>query len=107
MSLLHDAMTAWLAGLTTKKNEKEIWWQDEDGFKITVELVNLRWEKYIVRHYFKNGNLYREDSYMKDNPHGLCKSYWENGNLMCEYNYLKGKFCGPCKHYLENGKLIP
>ncbi len=105
MTLLHDAMAAYLSGLTTKKNEKEIWWWDESGYKITVELVNARWEKYIVRYYYDNGNLSSEYNYFKGQYHGLCKGYCDNGNLRSEYNYFKGRRHGLCKYYYDNGNL--
>jgi len=91
MTLLHDAMTAYLAGLTTKLNEKEIWWQNESGFKVTVELVDTDSEQYIVRRYYDNGNLWWQDNYCKDKRHGSCIDYLENGDLLSVYVYENGK----------------
>jgi len=129
MTLLHDAMTAYLAGLTTNRTEKEIWWENERGDKLTVELVNSRWEKYIVRQYYDNGNLWWEENYLKDKlhglnktcykngnlvheinyrknqRHGLCRWCWENGNPRWKQNYYKGKLHGLCRAYYENGNL--
>jgi hypothetical protein len=53
--LHHDVFAAYLSGLTTKKNEKEIWWEDEYGDKITVEPINE--DSYILREYYENGQL--------------------------------------------------
>ncbi len=105
MTVLHDAMTAYLSGLTAKKNKKEIWWQDKNGYKITVELVDADLETYIVREYYDNGKLWFEMNYCKDQLHGLLKCYNDNGNLAWEYNYLKSQRHGLCKHYYDNGNL--
>ena len=64
MNLYKEAVIALLSGQTTKKNKKEIWWEDEYGYKITVEGINE--ECYIVRwngntYYYKNGQLNRTD----------------------------------------------
>ncbi len=106
MILLYDALTAYLAGLTTKLNEKEIWWKNELGKKITIELVSLRWKKYTVRYYYDNGNLCCELNYNKDDQrHGMCKWYYEDGNLHHEFNYYKNQLHGLCKSYYEYGNI--
>ncbi len=124
-------MTAYLSGLTTTKNEKEIWWQDGFGDKITVELVDADLETYIVRRYsehnytllyevnfkkdqrhgpsksyYGDGNLWIENNYLRDKRHGLCKEYSKNGRVFAEYNYHKDKLHGLCKYYnSRSGKI--
>jgi len=105
MTLLDDAMTAYISGLATKLNEKEIWWIDDYGNKVTVELVNARWEKYIVRHYYNNGKLRWEYNYCKDLCHGPAKAYSENGILIIEENFKNDMRDGLDKVYYTNGKL--
>ncbi len=87
MTLLHDAYTAYLSGLTTKLNEKEIWWQDKYGFKITVELVGVDLETYVVRYFYEDGNLRFEMNYCKDERHSLCKCFFDNGILGWTKNF--------------------
>ncbi len=70
MTVLHDAMTAYLSGLATKKNDKEIWWVDKYGEKITVELVNADLETHIIRYYCEDGSLQRD-------KFGFVKSYFK------------------------------
>jgi len=105
MTLLHDAMTAYLAGLTTKRTEKEIWWENERGDKLTVELVSVRWGKHIIRSYYENGNLNEEYNYFKNQRHGLCRCYYENSILHWETNYRKGTLHGTYKDYYKDGSL--
>ncbi len=106
MTLLHDAYAAYLSGLTTKKNENEIWWKTKDGYKITVELVNLRLEKYIVRDYYDDGSLWSEENYRKGQLHGRRVSYFKNGKLRCEENYYNSQLHGLYKEYYEDGSLM-
>ena len=47
MSLLHDAYTALLSGLTTKTGN-EIHWQDERGLPITIEVLDISLEWYVI-----------------------------------------------------------
>ncbi len=129
MTLLRDAMTAYLSGLTTKKTDKEIWWENKRGEKITVELVDADLEKYIVRHYHENGNLMFEDNFIKDllcgvgkmcdingnteleyecydgKFHGFYRCYWCDGNIRTELLYKNGLLHGLCKYYNEDGIL--
>ena len=54
MTILHDAHTALLSGLTTyhPNHSQEIMCKDENGCNVTVEPINADMETYIVRHYF-------------------------------------------------------
>jgi antitoxin component YwqK of YwqJK toxin-antitoxin module len=88
MSIVDDAYAALLAGLTTKKNGKEIWWNDKDGNKITVELVDSQTEKWIERYHYPCGQVQYEYNYCKDQQYGLCKCYYEDGQVKYEWNYL-------------------
>ena len=67
MTLLHDAYTAWLAGITTKTGN-EIHWEDEDGNPITIEPVDVSKEKYILRGYYSSGNKWWEEEYQNGKP---------------------------------------
>jgi len=92
MSLLHDAYTALLSGLTTKTGN-EINWEDEEGEPITVEPIDINKEIYKVRHYWPNGNKHWEIDYQKGQIHGKQIEWRENGEVKLE------ELC-------ENGKLI-
>ncbi len=106
MIVLHDVYTAYLSGLTTKLNEKEIWWKTPYGLSVTVELVNVRWEKYIVRRYWSNGNVCWERNYYKDKQHGSDKSYYENGSIWLDANWCKNRLNGWISEYCSDGTLI-
>jgi len=120
MTLLHDAYTALLSGLTHKTGN-EIHWHDEDGYPITVEPIDVDAETYVVRHYREsNGDLYWEGRYQKKQLHGKStgwhpngQKYWEegyrqgqlhesiewgeDGTLMCELYYINGYWVTPEK----------
>ena len=107
MNILHDAYTALLAGLTTyhPDHPKEIMWEDEHGIKVTIEPVDAGQEKYIVRYYYKNGQLGLEVEYQNGQLHGTNKAYYDNGQLSWEEEYQNGQFHGTCKRYYDNGQL--
>jgi len=62
MTLLHDAYTALLAGLTHRTGN-EIHWHDEDGNPITVEPVDVESCICRVRSYYEDGSLCWEKDY--------------------------------------------
>jgi len=106
MTLLHDALTAFISGITTKKpNTEEINWEDENGSPITVECIDAETEKYIVRYYYENGKLYYEHPYQHGKRHGIWKGWYENGQLQYEHFYQHGQEHGICKGWYKNGQL--
>ena len=105
MTLLHDAYTALLSGLTTKTGN-EIHWQDERGFPITIEPVDISKEKYIVRYYHENGNKKQEREYQNGQIHGKCIGWYKNGNKWWEDEYQNGKRHGKYTCWYENGNKI-
>jgi len=106
VSLLHDAMTALLSGITTyKAGTKEILWQDKYNTDITIEVVDVKTESYIERKYYNNGQLHYKDNYQNGKQHGLCKEWHDNEQLYYEGNYQNGKQHGLCKAWLDNGQL--
>ena len=90
MTLLHDAYTALLAGLTYKTNN-EIHWEDERGRPITVEPIDMEQCKYIVRRYWENGQKRWEDECQNGLPHGKYIGWHENGQKHWESEYQNGK----------------
>lgn len=105
MKILHDAMTAWLSGLTTKTGN-EIHWVDRFNCPITVEVINPEEEEtYIVRYYYENGKLDSEASFYKNMLHGLCRCYYKNGKLEGESNFCEGRPNGLWRWYNEDGQL--
>jgi len=103
MTLLHDAYTALLSNLTTRKNDKEIWWEDENGYKITVEPVDIVEEKYIVRGYYINGNKWWEAEYQNGQKHGKSIEWYENGKLHRVSEYQNGQPHGNHTAWYKNG----
>jgi len=92
MTLLHDAYTALLDGLTHKTGN-EIHWYDEHGNSITVEPVDVEQERYVVRYYRKGGSLDLEENYQQEQLHGKSIVWHLNGNLewrLCEQYYING-----------------
>jgi len=62
MIVLHTFYTALLSGVLEKHNENEYWWEDNND-PITVEVINIKQQKYIVRRYWENGNKAWEREY--------------------------------------------
>jgi len=90
MSLLHDAYTALLSGLTHKTGN-EIHWYNKDGCPITVEPIDIESESYMVRRYREDGSLRWEINYLQDQPHGKCLGWHYNGQLHWETDYVNGQ----------------
>jgi hypothetical protein len=61
MNLLYDAYVALLSGITYKTGN-EIHWHDKIGNPITLEPIDIKKKRYIVR-YYKDGYKYREIFY--------------------------------------------
>lgn len=110
MSLLHDAYTALLAGLTTKTGN-EIHWVNEHGYPKTIEPIDINKETYIVRYYYDNGNIESESYYKKDKRHEKYIQWYRNGDKWFEREYKNGEYHGSyiiwrkgIKRYEENFK---
>jgi len=109
MSILHDALTALLSGITTyKTGTKEIWWKDDYGGDITIEVVDAETESYVEREYYPNRQVRNEYHYHSGKLQGLCKGWYNNGQLWFRVNYRCGKRYGsyeygsPLRYYTEN-----
>ena len=103
MTLLHDAYTALLSGLTTKIGN-EIHWQDEYGKPITIEPVDIEKEKYIVRYYHENGNKKREREYQSGKTHGKSIGWDISGKKWAEQEYQNGQFHGKSVRWFNGGE---
>ena len=90
MTLLHDAYTAWLSGITTKTGN-EIHWQDERGKPITIEPIDISKEKYIVRYYYSSGSKWSKQEYQNGQLHGKSVGWHESGKKWWEYEYQNGQ----------------
>jgi antitoxin component YwqK of YwqJK toxin-antitoxin module len=102
MSLLHDAYTALLSGLTYKTGN-EIHWKDEYRNSVTVEPVYIEKCKYIVRHYYSNRQVEYEMGYQDGKHHGKIIRWYENGYKSYEYEYQDGKRHGKSIGWCKNG----
>jgi antitoxin component YwqK of YwqJK toxin-antitoxin module len=102
MNILQEALIALLSGLTHKTGN-EIHWEDECGEPITVEPVDIEKSKYIVRHYYKNGNKWWEREYQNGQFHGKSFGWYENGNKLWEREYQNGQFHGKSFGCYKNG----
>jgi antitoxin component YwqK of YwqJK toxin-antitoxin module len=102
MNLLREALTALLAGLTHKTGN-EIHWENKYGIPITVEPVDIEKGKYIIRHYWKNGNKHWEEEYQNGQLHGKFIWWYENGNKNWEQEYQNGQPHGKYIAWYKNG----
>jgi antitoxin component YwqK of YwqJK toxin-antitoxin module len=102
MNLLRETLTALLAGLTHTIG-KEIHWENEDGDPITVEPVDIEKGKYIIRHYWKNGNKCWGKEYQNGQLHGKCIWWYEDGNKWWESEFQNGQLHGKSIGWYENG----
>ena len=103
MSILHDAYTALLSGLTTKTGN-EIHWEDKDGKPITIEPIDVENERYIVRYYYPNGQKDWEAEYQNDQLHGKSIRWYENGQKYWETDYQNNQLHGKSIGWYENGQ---
>jgi len=99
---LHTFYTALLSGVLEKHNENEYWWEGEND-PFTVEIVDLSQQKYIVRHYWANGNKLLEIGYQNGKLHGKSIRWYRNGNKCWEGEYQNGKRHGKHIEWYENG----
>jgi len=104
MTLLHDAYTALLSGLTHRTGN-EIHWHDKHGCPITVEPVDVERESYLVRRYNDDGILCGEEGYSQGKIHGKRISLYLNGQKCWEADYHQGQLHGKCMGWYENGQL--
>lgn len=105
MNLLHEALTALLSGITTKTGE-EIHWKDEYGRNITVELVDIKTGKYIIRYYYKNGQKDWQTEYQNDQAHGKHIVWYRNGQKQFEMEYSNGQMNGKYIEWQKNGGKV-
>jgi len=103
MTLLHDAYTALLSGLTHRTGN-EIHWHDGDGCPITVEPIDVDSDSYIVRRYRESGSLNSEVHYCHNQRHGKDTVRHKNGQLMWEKNYHRGQIHGKSVCWNPNGQ---
>ena len=83
-----DAFILWLSGAAKMKNEKEIWWEDADQEKITIEFPIGEVDYAIVRGYI--GAYTWETEYRNYKRNGFSKSYYSDGKLAAEYKFKDG-----------------
>jgi len=100
---LHDILTAQISGIAEYKNEKEIWWKNDVGSPITVEIINTSTEEYKIRRYYKNGTKHWERDYVKGQLHGKHIEWYKNGTKSQETDYVKGQSHGKHIEWYENG----
>jgi len=104
MTLLHDAYTALLSGLTHRTGN-EIHWHDERSKPITVEPIDVDAETYAVRYFYEDGDLYIETHYLQDQFHGKDTCWYENGQLQWDTDFVNGKLHGKSLGWHHNGQL--
>jgi len=102
-TLLHDAYIAWMSDITTKTGN-EIHWKNEYGEDITVEPVDMKECRYIVRKYYDNGQKYWEIEYKDNKLHGKDIAWYKNGQKMWEKEYKDNKKQGKSISWYENGQ---
>ena len=103
MSLLHDAYTALLAGLTHKTG-KEIHWYDKYNNPITIEPIDIENERYIIRYYYPNGQKQSEMGHKNGQRHGKYLWWYDNGKKLWEEEYKNGRRYGKSLGWYENGQ---
>jgi antitoxin component YwqK of YwqJK toxin-antitoxin module len=59
----------------------------------------------IQYHYFENGNMKEEYSYLNEKNDGKCTRWYENGQKKLEAFYTNGKYTGKWIWYHENGTI--
>ena len=103
---LQKLLTELFSGIAQyKPNTKEIYTKDIYGRPITVEILDVDNESYIVRSYHDNGKLWYQEEYQNGKRHGTSK-YWDNkGQLRWQEEYQNGKEHGICKGWRKNGQL--
>jgi antitoxin component YwqK of YwqJK toxin-antitoxin module len=103
MSILHDAYTALLAGLTYRTGN-EIHWQDEENNPIAIEHIDAENERYIVRGYYSNGQKNLEAEYQNGQRHGKSLGWYPNGQKWWEIERQNDKQHGKSIGWHRNGQ---
>jgi len=101
MTLLHDAYTALLSGLTHRTGNR-IHWYDEDGKPITVEPVDV--DGYRVSYYRGESILCSETYNIKNQLHGQYVWWYPNGQKEWEAYYHQGQKHGRCVGHHPDGQ---
>jgi len=86
---LSDMYASLLSGLTTRKNDKEIWWNIH-GLTCTIEIIDINNCSYIMRRYNRDGSIYEYCDYVNDRPHGRHQRWNRYGKAILDANYANG-----------------
>lgn len=89
-NILQEALVALLSGLTTKTGN-EIYWKDKFDQDITIEIIDIEQEEYIVRTYYENGQKWWETEYRNGQRHGKDIGWYKNGQKYREVEYKNDK----------------
>lgn len=102
--LLHNALAAYFSGITHKTGD-EIHWYDEYNKPITIELIDAKDGRYIMRRYFTDGTLASETEYRNDEPNGKCIKMYPSGRKYCSKEYKDGLLHGKLLFFGPGGLL--
>ena len=115
--LAQEAFIAKLSDIAEYKTPNEIWWEDQQGDKITIEFIGNSVSNFVIRDYSDIGNKIFEEEYQNGLQHGKTIWWYEKGNKYYEVKYKNGLRHGKaiwwdedgnieCKAEYQNGKLI-
>ena len=102
---LNKILNAHKAG-DIQKDGKEYHWEDEYNNEITVEIISIIEDTYIVRDYWDSGNLYSLHSFKCGKQHGIQVEYYETGDIEFQYTCVDGLRHGESLEFDEHGKTI-
>ena len=88
-----------------KEGTKEILTQNQYNNPITVEILDVDTESYILRRYHDNGQPGYQLRYQNGKRHGTSEWWYEDGQLACQEGYQNGELHGVRKHWNMDGKL--
>ena len=101
--LAQEVFIAKLSGIAKYKTPNEIWWENEQGDKITIEFINNSVSNFIIREYYESGNKVYEAEFKNEEIHGKETIWYENGNKDFEVEYQNGKRYGRAIWWYEDG----
>jgi len=86
---LSNVYAALLSGITTRKNDNEIWWGP--NYKTyTIEITDAITHSYIARWYYHDGLLRERCEYVDNKLHGSHIKYNQYNQMTLHSHYCNG-----------------
>ena len=89
--MLKDIFIAKLSGIAEYKNEKEIWWENATGERVTIEFVDNTIDDIIVRSYYHGSEIKHWECDVADGNFYRIQLWDQDGRIMFDEKHINLK----------------